>query len=87
LDVDWVPANHEQAEDRIHRIGQEKKVQIYYISVDDTIDDYMAEVMKTKLKIAAEIVDGEVIDAENTKSIFGDFLKRLKWENYKKEEG
>src|SRR5699024_3063556 len=30
-DFDWVPANHLQAEDRIHRIGQDEIVTINYI--------------------------------------------------------
>lgn len=85
LDFDWVPANHEQAEDRIHRIGQDKKVQIYYMRVVDTIDEYMADLTMKKIKMAAEIVDGEVISGNRDGSIFGDFLKRLKWEKFKKE--
>jgi SWI/SNF-related matrix-associated actin-dependent regulator 1 of chromatin subfamily A len=81
LDRDWVPANHEQAEDRIHRIGQDQKVQIYYMTADDTIDDYMRELITGKRQMAAEIVDGEIIDAINSKSVFGEFVKKLKREH------
>ena len=81
IDRDWVPANHEQAEDRIHRIGQDTKVQIYYMTADNTIDDYMRELITEKRKIAAEIVDGEIIDAVNAKSVFGEFVKKLKAEH------
>ena len=30
-DLDWVPANHWQAEDRAYRIGQRHTVNVYYI--------------------------------------------------------
>ena len=82
LDRDWVPANHEQAEDRVHRIGQDAKVQIYYMTVEDSIDEYMAELINDKMKIASEIVDGEVINPENSKSVFKEFVQRLTREKY-----
>jgi SWI/SNF-related matrix-associated actin-dependent regulator of chromatin subfamily A-like protein 1 len=81
IDADWVPANHEQAEDRVHRIGQDEKVQIFYMKINDTIDEYMTDLITEKLKMAAQIVDGEIIDAVNTKSIFGDFMSKLKHDN------
>jgi len=81
IDFDWVPANHEQAEDRIHRIGQDAKVQIYYMIVEDSIDEYMSELINEKMKIASQIVDGEVIDPTRGKSIFNDLVKKLKNDN------
>ena len=81
LDRDWVPANHEQAEDRLHRIGQKNAVQVYYMTIADTIDEYMSDILTEKQKICAEIVDGEIIEAINNKSFFGEFLKRLAKEN------
>jgi len=83
IDRDWVPANHEQAEDRIHRIGQDKKVQIYYMTVENTIDVYMSELINEKQQIASQIIDGEIINAVNTKSVFSDFVKKLSWEKRK----
>ena len=82
LDRDWVPANHEQAEDRVHRIGQDAKVQIYYMTVEDSIDEYMSELINDKMKIASEIVDGEVINPENSKSVFKEFVQRLTKEKF-----
>ena len=83
IDRDWVPANHEQAEDRIHRIGQDRKVQVYYMTVENTIDVYMSELIGEKQQIASQIVDGEIINSVNTKSIFNDFVKKLSWEKLK----
>ena len=43
LDRDWTPAANEQAEDRLHRIGQKNAVQVIDIVADDTIDKYREE--------------------------------------------
>ncbi|MGC9084335.1 MAG: DEAD/DEAH box helicase [Anaerolineae bacterium] len=42
VELDWSPAAMEQAEDRVHRIGQLEQVNVYYLVVDDTIDAYIA---------------------------------------------
>ena len=38
LDRDWTPARNAQAEDRLHRIGQEEAVQVIDIIARDTVD-------------------------------------------------
>ena len=82
LDFDWVPANHEQAEDRVHRIGQGKAVQIFYMMAADTIDEYMNELIQEKMNMAAQIVDGEEVEFKNQKSIFADFVRKLRSEKF-----
>jgi SNF2 family DNA or RNA helicase len=77
LDYDWVPATHEQAEDRVHRIGQNNKVQVYYMIVENSIDEYMNELIKEKQQIASQIMDGKLINTVNTKSIFKEFVNKL----------
>lgn len=58
-DFDWVPANHFQAEDRIHRIGQTKKCTVNYIYVNGAeIDEYMAEMLERKSVYINKIIDG-----------------------------
>ena len=44
VEQDWTPANNLQAEDRIHRIGQESKCTIYYLNYENSIDDYISKV-------------------------------------------
>ncbi|NCV86931.1 MAG: DEAD/DEAH box helicase, partial [Oxalobacteraceae bacterium] len=50
-DLDWVPANHLQAEDRCYRIGQDKQVTVEYLLADGTLDRYIARLLEAKLKL------------------------------------
>jgi SWI/SNF-related matrix-associated actin-dependent regulator 1 of chromatin subfamily A len=77
IDQNWVPANHEQAEDRTHRIGQKSKVQIYYMLCADTIDEYMRDILKEKQEIADIVVDGALVTPDRNKSIFKEFVRRI----------
>lgn len=53
----WVPGVILQAEDRCHRISQEKPVGIYYLLGIDTLDMYIHPVLDKKLKILDNITD------------------------------
>jgi SWI/SNF-related matrix-associated actin-dependent regulator 1 of chromatin subfamily A len=55
-DLDWVPANHAQAEDRIMRIGQKRNVLIYYPLIDETFDVDMFHKLAQKKKIINKIL-------------------------------
>jgi SWI/SNF-related matrix-associated actin-dependent regulator 1 of chromatin subfamily A len=77
LSLDWVPANHEQAEDRTHRIGQKGQVQVYYMLCADTIDEYMRDILKEKQQIADLVVDGALVTPERSKSYFKEFVKKI----------
>jgi len=48
LDRTWSPAINLQAEDRLHRIGQENAVQIINIQADDTVDQVVEETLDRK---------------------------------------
>jgi SWI/SNF-related matrix-associated actin-dependent regulator 1 of chromatin subfamily A len=77
LSMDWLPANHEQAEDRTHRIGQTSQVQVYYMICDGTIDEYMRDILKEKQAVADLIVDGALVTPDRQKSIFKEFVRRI----------
>jgi superfamily II DNA or RNA helicase len=62
LELDWTPARHDQAEDRLHRIGQEDAVTAYYLLAPDTIDQTMAEVLQRKRSLIGAVTDGQVRD-------------------------
>ena len=71
-DLDWVPTNHWQAEDRAYRIGQTRTVNVTYVVARDTIDDFVQAVLETKAALVAAIVEGEAIAAGG-----GDVLDEL----------
>jgi hypothetical protein len=54
--LDWVPGNHEQAEDRAYRIGQKKTVNIYYMLIDGTIDTLIWKILNEKKKVIGTIM-------------------------------
>ena len=41
-DLDWVPANHWQAEDRAYRIGQTGSVTVTYMIGPESVDDFVS---------------------------------------------
>ena len=48
-DLDWVPANHWQAEDRAYRIGQTRHGERHlHESAPNTFDDFVRAVLSTK---------------------------------------
>ena len=60
-DLDWVPTNHWQAEDRAYRIGQTRTVNVTYFVAQNTIDDFVQAVLETKAALVSAIVEGEAI--------------------------
>jgi SNF2 family DNA or RNA helicase len=55
-DLDWTPSLITQAEDRIHRIGQDKIPEYYYIIGQDTIEEHIYNVVQTKQEISDQIL-------------------------------
>ncbi len=64
LELDWTPARHDQAEDRLHRIGQESAVSAWYLLAPNTIDETMAELLQRKRSLIDAVTDGQVRDEE-----------------------
>ena len=62
MDEPWNRANKEQAEDRLHRIGQNENITIYTLLCKNTIDERVNALVKKKGKMADFLVDGEKQD-------------------------
>src|SRR6185295_7412884 len=60
-DLDWVPTNHWQAEDRAYRIGQMRTVNVTYVVARETIDDFVQAVLETKAALVNAIVEGAAL--------------------------
>lgn len=58
LELDWTPAKHDQAEDRVHRIGQSASVTAWYLLANETIDERIAELLTEKRHVVDSITDG-----------------------------
>lgn len=58
-DLPWNPMQIEQRIGRIHRIGQDKEVQIYNLCAAGTIEDHILEVLDRKINMF-ELVIGEL---------------------------
>jgi SWI/SNF-related matrix-associated actin-dependent regulator 1 of chromatin subfamily A len=57
-ELDWVPGNLTQAEDRLHRIGQRRSVLVQHIVLNGSIDADMVETLIRKQKIVTETLEG-----------------------------
>ena len=68
LELPWTPADLEQSEDRVHRIGQKNAVNIYYLLGDHTIDENIAIMLESKKKV----IDG-IMSEKNTETNFNLF--------------
>ena len=64
LELEWSPAMHDQAEDRLHRIGQHDAVTAWYLLAAESIDESMAEVLARKRGIVGAVTDGRRDESE-----------------------
>jgi len=64
-ELDWSPAIHRQAEDRLHRIGQKNTVFAYYLIGNGTLDDHVANILVDKSYEIDAIMDETVDNYEN----------------------
>lgn len=72
-DLDFVPSNHAQAEDRAYRIGQDKTVNVYYPIVDNTLDVQIYDILQKKKSIINTVMGED----DNVTDISDDLIKEL----------
>ncbi len=61
-ELDWVPGNMSQAEDRCHRIGQDSSVLVQHLVVDGSIDARLAQVLVGKQRVLDKALDNVVVN-------------------------
>jgi len=65
LELGWNPAEHDQAEDRCHRIGQQNAVNAWYLLASGTIDDDIYRLIEQKrVVVNASTEGGQYADVE-----------------------
>ena len=77
-DLDWVPANHWQAEDRAYRIGQTGTVNVTYMIATGTVDSFVKTVLETKAALMDSIVEGSILIPDGEAALQLDVLSELK---------
>lgn len=71
----WNPGTQDQAEDRAHRIGQDYPVTAWYIIAQDTIDEWLYEIVQNKRSIV-NMVNRGMTDIEVEESVFNEVLEK-----------
>lgn len=59
IELGWTSTIHDQAEDRVHRIGQKNAVMAYYLLAEGTIEERIISLLDSKRTIISQIMDGE----------------------------
>jgi len=75
-DLDFVPANHQQAEDRNYRIGQDKTVNIYYPIFNDTIEERIYETLQKKKEIISTVMGEKLESVDIMEDLVSSLLKK-----------
>ena len=61
-DLSFVPAEHSQAEDRSHRIGQKNSTSVYYPLFENTIEGLIYDILNRKKKIISTVMGDDIMD-------------------------
>jgi hypothetical protein len=79
LSLDWKPASHDQAEDRIWgRVNDLHGASIYYILAENTIDVMMASVIDKKREITMAATQGADADTSMMVELMNKFVDRAR---------
>lgn len=74
----WRPSDHDQAEDRTHRIGQKRCVNVWFFDAVGTIDEELRAVQEGKRSVIKQSIDGRDIDEEDVeKSVVLEVARRI----------
>ena len=75
-DLDWVPVNHWQAEDRAYRIGQTAAVNVTYMVAAGTVDEFVRTVLEEKATLIDQLVEGTALPEDLQMDVMGE-LRRV----------
>lgn len=76
VERNWRPADQLQAEDRIHRIGQQNAVMITYYDGEGTMDAAMALLLADKVTTAGAVIDGvDLSEEEALQIVLGEMVR------------
>ena len=59
VEIAWNPGTHSQCEKRAHRFGQTRPVKVYYLVVENTIEEELCKLVQSKQGNISEVLDGK----------------------------
>ena len=72
VDLDWNPANHRQAMDRIHRRGQTRAVTVHFFLAEQTVDEDVAIVLDAKGRMMDALLSNGTSDPRSARRLVGE---------------
>lgn len=80
FELGWTPADHDQAEDRCHRIGQNNPVTAWYLVAAETIEEAIIDLIDSKRAVVDSAANGRVCSDINSPAaeLLKTLLKRSK---------
>ena len=75
-ELDWVPGNVTQAEDRCHRIGQVDSVLVQHIVLSGSLDGHMVEIIISKQEVIDQALDKHVEAAPEYKPVKTEVVRK-----------
>lgn len=76
-DLDWVPSNHWQAEDRAYRIGQTGSVNVTYMVAGGTVEEFVRTVLDSKARIVDDLVEGRALGDDLNSDVMAELRRML----------
>ena len=76
LELGWTPGEHDQAEDRCHRIGQTDSVTAWYLLAEGTIDEEIHALIEAKRSVVDAATEGDGAAAGT--SVVADLTERIR---------
>lgn len=78
VEFGWNPKDHDQAEDRLHRDGQDDSVNCWYLVAPDTIEEELMRIIEGKRVVVNAVTRGETSDAEAKRGMLSGLSRWLK---------
>jgi len=81
-ELGWTSSEHDQAESRVHRIGQDHICNIYYCIAPDSIDYLIWNVLRSKQEMIDKSIDGMTVENEKNRNFINEVLEKMRKERY-----
>ncbi|NGT79239.1 SNF2-related protein [Clostridium perfringens] len=73
----WNPSVEDQATDRVHRFGQENKVEVIKLVAKDTIEEKIVLMQEDKRELIQSLIDGKTMDGKGLKRLTEEEISKL----------